>query len=134
MFAARFTVALLLLYVSATACGRPVAGAASPRPFKAVDYELTQGQCEARGGTWGRSGGPIRPNERYFCFLPSSDGGKACTSSKECLAGTCLARKRFPDGEAVGSKTKGICATYAYVGGCVARVEGGRAQPMICVD
>jgi hypothetical protein len=134
MSVARFIVPFLLLHLSATTFAQPAADTSSPRPFKAVDYELTQGQCEAKRGTWGRSGGPIRSNERYFCFLPSSDGGKACTSSKECLAGTCLSRKQFPDSEPVGSKTKGICATYAYVGGCVARVEDGRAQPMICVD
>jgi hypothetical protein len=91
-------------------------------------------QCQAKDGLWTNGGGIPRPNEQRFCMLPSPDAGKACQSSSDCRAATCLSSKQFPDGEEVGVQTTGVCSKYGAVGGCMARVEGGKAQKTVCVD
>lgn len=130
----RAVIACLALVFATQAISQSSPASTRTQPYKTVDFDLSEKQCEARRGMWWRSGGPIRPNEKYFCYLPSPDAGKNCSSSKECLAGACLTRKDSPGGEKQGTRIVGACTEYALGGGCVARVEAGRVQPMICSD
>src|SRR4051812_23464273 len=89
----------LFAMVAASASGQRSWNVARPEPFKDANFDLSQQQCEARAGMWAGSGGPMRPGDRYFCYLPSPDAGKFCTSSKECMARACISRNQGPDGE-----------------------------------
>lgn len=83
--------------------------------------------CEARGGHW---------NVFRQCIPPTSDGGKACSSSSEC-EGSCIADlppedlAKAKQGETVHAMGK--CSVFKVVVGCQPRVENGTVR-IICVD
>ena len=81
--------------------------------------------CKAKGGSISTAGLAARPH----CVLPTRDAGKACTSSSQCEAG-CIATERY----APGANATGRCKESTEPFGCQARVEDGKAQPVICVD
>lgn len=83
--------------------------------------------CEARGGHW---------NVFRQCIPPTSDGGKACSSSSEC-EGSCITElspedlARVKNGETVHAMGK--CSAFKVVVGCLPLVENGTVR-IICVD
>jgi hypothetical protein len=88
--------------------------------------------CEQAGGTWKKVA--IDPVET--CNLPTTDAGKACSSSNVC-EGVCLANLSQDElrsgmkGRLI--KTEGICSKWVKVYGCVGFVYQGWAQ-VICLD
>ena len=88
--------------------------------------------CEEKGGAWKKMG--TRPVEE--CNLPTKDGGKICSGSKEC-EGVCLAELSAKDlqkgmrGKLF--KTNGQCSDWIKVVGCRAYVYRDWAS-VVCVD
>jgi hypothetical protein len=100
-------------------------------------------ECKAQGGRWDILGfnGP-------GCNLPTTDGGKSCSDSKECES-ACLANSdeiwkkaesglRFPDSERIDEinaqgKVIGACSNWRANFGCHVWVEEGQ-YAYICVD
>lgn len=88
--------------------------------------------CEQAGGTWKK----VAINPVETCNLPTTDGGKACDSSKVC-EGICLA-DLSPEEKKVGMKgrlikTDGTCSDWVKVYGCMGLVYRGWAQ-VVCID
>lgn len=93
-------------------------------------------ECLAKGGTWKARG--IFPNE--ICDLPTTDGGKECSSSNDC-EGRCLAadltedqRRALMGGEKFDAKVRGECTYSLRTFGCVGFVEGGKVDQFLCLD
>jgi hypothetical protein len=88
--------------------------------------------CEEKGGVWKKIG--IRPREE--CNLPTTDAGKACSSSNVC-EGVCLAELSSDDlrtgmkGKIL--KTDGKCSSFIKVVGCKGYVYRGWAS-VVCAD
>lgn len=91
-------------------------------------------ECQVKDGLWTNGGGLRHRDAPRFCQMPYSDAGKNCKSSSDCSSGICLSRKSFPESEAPGAQTVGMCTKYPVGGGCLSRIEGGKAQPVICSD
>ena len=89
--------------------------------------------CLDAGGQWGRIG--LYPEEQ--CNLPTNDGGKSCSDSKECK-GTCIAeltqeqQSRISKGESLN--TSGKCNTWKVTVGCIPVVSQGRVDGILCID
>lgn len=90
--------------------------------FELFDREA---ECLAQGGRWEVLGfsGP-------GCNLPSSDGGKSCTDSKDC-EGLCLADKDEIDAQ--GDELTGVCSQWQSHFGCYMILEK-RRDVEICID
>jgi hypothetical protein len=91
-----------------------------------------QRNCEVKGGVWKKIG--IRPQAE--CNLPTTDAGKACSSSNVC-EGVCLA-DLSPDDLRSGMKgklfkTDGKCSNFIKVVGCRGYVYRGWAS-VVCAD
>lgn len=84
-------------------------------------------RCETAGGEVRRDG--LAGFE--LCLQDYPDAGKACTSGADCL-GDC----RAVDESKVqfGQPTVGQCQAVTSPFGCFTRVEGGLAEPTLCVD
>lgn len=104
------------------------------RPTKIIEMPKDQPACLAAGGKWGRIGlGP-----RAECNLPTSDAGAICSDSSECES-LCIAELSKADQERVTREkaiiqTKGKCAAWRIVVGCIARVENGQVKGILCID
>jgi hypothetical protein len=94
----------------------------------------TEEKCLAQGGYWG----PIGLFPEPLCVLPTADGGRACQDSGECTAGACLAD--FKAGEydrawaGESFAVAGQCATHAPLVGCLAMVDRGVVNGILCID
>lgn len=104
------------------------------RPTKIIEMPKDQPSCLAAGGKWGRIG--LGPREE--CNLPTSDAGTACSDSSECES-LCLAELSKADQERITRdkaiiQTKGKCAAWRIVVGCIARVENGQVKGILCID
>ena len=82
--------------------------------------------CEKHDGRWQRVG----RQQQYACILDTSDGGKACSSNKECEVGCVVANSEAVAGE----HTTGICLENTDLFGCRAYVSNGVVEPTLCVD
>ncbi len=105
------------------------------RPTKVVaPIPRDKATCEAQGGRWGRIG--LGPKDE--CNLPTQDAGTVCADASEC-EGTCLAdlpqaeRDRLMRGKEVIA-TLGKCSPWRITVGCVAIVQGGTVNAIICID
>jgi hypothetical protein len=81
-----------------------------------------------------KSGGSLRPVgklQSIQCVVAYPDAGRSCHSSTQCR-GDC----RVPAGDDArpGQPVAGVCQATSDRFGCWAKVEGGRAQPAICID
>ena len=93
----------------------------------AVQYK---GWCESQGGYFGQIG----LNPTPYCNLPTSDGGKDCTDSSQCES-TCLADMGLESSDNLPiSGVTGKCADYSIVVGCIAMVEEGTVNGILCID
>ncbi|MBI1360442.1 MAG: hypothetical protein GC155_09210 [Alphaproteobacteria bacterium] len=81
--------------------------------------------CKATGGDWR----PVCRLGKPFCVVTYKDAGKACSGASDC-SGRCMAQGS-PN---MGEKTTGVCAANNEPCGCFQTVEGGVAQPGLCVD
>jgi len=82
--------------------------------------------CRAQGGELR----PLGRLQRVQCVVAHADAGRTCNSASDCT-GHCLAI-----GEVVaGSPASGVCQRDISENfGCRQRIDGGVAQPTICVD
>jgi len=101
-----------------------------------IEFPKTQEECLAKGGKWKAVG--IYPNE--ICNLPTTDGGKKCSSSNDC-EGSCLAvdlteeqRRSLMRGEKVEIEVKGECTSWLRNFGCIGFVEDGKVDRFLCLD
>jgi len=99
-----------------------------------LDYDsMTEDECKAHRGRWEILGfrGP-------GCNSLTTDGGKECTSSKDCES-VCLAEGKLLDSEvleqlnAQENEISGTCSWWRYKFGCYVRVEDSK-YGLICVD
>ncbi len=95
-------------------------------PLKPQDLK-NQASCESAGGIWRREG--LAGIDA--CVLPAQDAGKACTDSRQCTY-RCLAK---PGTEVqMGQKAEGQCQVNSSPFGCRTEINGGLAEPTLCVD
>ncbi len=73
----------------------------------------TEGKCVAAGGTWTTDSKGVAK-----CYLPTSDAGKACTSSDQCES-FCVSTAPYA--------VSGICYEYKTLNGCWFVIEDGVA-------
>ena len=60
------------------------------------------------------------------CVFRAVDAGKVCTDGAQCATGECLADSDLA--------TVGQCGAMTTNFGCAARLENGKAEPVLCVD
>jgi len=100
-----------------------------------IEIPNTQEECLAKGGTWKPVG--IFPSP--ICNLPTTDGGKECTSSNDC-EGSCLAvltqdeRSTLMKGEKMDKEVEGQCTSWVRNFGCIGFVENSRVDKFLCLD
>jgi len=87
----------------------------------------TKEECEAAGGKWGQVGCLLK---QEGCEFIAKDAGKPCRDKSDCRY-QCITQGH--DIKA-GSEATGICSVTSYACGCHARVEDGKAGPVLCVD
>ena len=113
----------------------PVVGDQAATPTNAVvEIPKDKETCLAMGGKWGRIG----IGSREECNLPTVDGGKVCTDTRDC-EGMCLAELSPAErDQLVKNKaplaTKGKCTQWRIVVGCIARLEDGQVKTILCID
>ena len=67
----------------------------------------------------------------WVCVTPMADAGNVCTDKTQC-AGQCIYDgEHFPS---PGATVQGRCQRTNVQFGCFSMVEGGHAQPPLCVD
>lgn len=91
-------------------------------------------RCDALGGTWGPAG--IFPNP--ICRMPARDAGRICGDADECDS-TCLAKPTPAQLDRLRSSgvtiaILGRCASVYPVLGCLAVVEKGEVNGLLCLD
>ena len=110
----------------AATCGKGVtlrAGQLNRHNITLESKQVTeQQQCIAAGGSWS-SAGFIRG-----CNYTYSDGGKACTDSKQCQGNICLAASRDQ------SATAGVCpaTSFSRSSSCNGLIRNSRWFPKPC--
>ena len=82
---------------------------------------ITQQTCESAGGTWKRGF-----SLEYFCVLPTSDAGDACTDSSQCES-WCQAPKNTP----YDTPVTGTCFGFTHAS-CGQEVNNGIAGGEWC--
>lgn len=82
--------------------------------------------CVEHNGQWKKVG----KQQQYSCVLATRDGGKACSSNKECEVG-CVAEN---NDAVAGQHTAGVCLENTDLFGCRAYVSNGVVEPTLCVD
>ena len=82
----------------------------------AVEKPAAQLLCEKRGNSWMQAGN----SGAYACVKRLSDGGKRCTSAKQCQ-GDCLARSN-------------TCAPITPLFGCNDILQDNGGQVTLCLD
>jgi hypothetical protein len=122
----RILASAIALMLAGCASSVPVAvgadAAASPAQTAGVSDAAS---CAARGGAIQ----PVCRMQRPMCVIHYADAGKACVGDADC-EGKCRAR----DDAVYGQAAAGVCQATSDPCGCHANVEGGIAQPRICVD
>jgi hypothetical protein len=100
---------------------------------KIAEYPKDKESCEAANGVWG----PIGLAPYDVCNVPTSDGGMICSDNSEC-EGYCFAdlTPEMEDQLAQGKSlvTLGQCSDWTQEIGCIAFVESGRVENMLCID
>jgi len=98
--------------------------------------ETNQGKasCLAENGLWKdvSDSAEILGEKAYDCYVPTSDAGKKCSTSSDCL-GMCLAKTSLEPGVV----TNGVCSDYSSLSGssgqsCWQEVEDEVAQVVVC--
>jgi hypothetical protein len=94
----------------------------------------SQQECENKKGRWGRIG--LFPQET--CNLPTSDEGKTCNNPSDC-EGSCVATLSKEDQDKamkqkVSIETSGKCTPWLTTVGCIAQVQEGKVNGMLCID
>lgn len=133
--------------VIAVACAAPPSTdqAGNDKPFIGIDGKplvsaegivdnSVQDALTADPAACAKAGGELKPvcrMQRPMCLITFSDAGKACSDGAECGSGRCVSA---PSATPPTTPPKGICATTNDPCGCYTRIEGGVAQPTICVD
>lgn len=99
----------------------------SPLPLKAESNSpKTQQACEAAGGVWAKFG--LLGSD--LCNLKTKDGGKPCRSRSDCES-ACITEKVNVGAENI----TGHCYEWSQtIGTCLAEVENGKANGVICSD
>ncbi len=80
--------------------------------------------CESINGYFGQQGMYPVPS----CNPRASDAGKECTDSSQC-EGDCLS-----EDETIRDNAVGECSSLVYVFGCIAPVNDGKVEYVICID
>lgn len=120
----------LVLIIGIMGSHRPSTPPSSP-PHKAYPLVSDWPTCVLRGGQWHR--GFVRD----YCALPTHDGGRSCSDTRDC-DGVCLA----PEGRSTPlvSTTSvsphpliGICSAYDDIRGCHTHIQNG-ALVQVCRD
>lgn len=91
-----------------------------------------QAECEEHGGQWAKFG--LAQLEQ--CNLFTTDFDTECNDSRECQ-GLCLAKLNLDEGQtdlAEPVETTGFCSDRTIMIGCVAEVEAGFVNSIICID
>jgi len=88
-----------------------------------------EAECRAKGGEWARFGVHAHLCNVYSCAPRTRDGGKPCTTSRECEY-QCVSRKELPPGAEATGECVGVVSPF----GCRYPVEGGRIAGRICID
>ncbi|MFT3729434.1 MAG: hypothetical protein QM759_16540 [Terricaulis sp.] len=128
--------ALFAAFAAAVLCAcAPVApatpAAAAPDQTFTRDQQPTeaaQTACAAAHGAYHQVG----LMATWVCVTPMADAGKVCSGRSQCT-GQCI----YEGGDrqpAQGAAVQGRCQRTNVQFGCFAAVEGGRAQPALCVD
>lgn len=89
---------------------------------------LNEAECTARGGKMLPQG----RMQSVMCVLTYTDAGKRCTDGDDCQ-GNC----RIEDvagAPRAGADAVGRCQASSSSFGCYTTVEGGKAEPTLCVD
>jgi hypothetical protein len=93
----------------------------------------TEARCDALGGTWK----PIGIFPAPVCRVPTRDAGRTCGDADECDS-TCLAKLSTAQIDVLRQgatiPTLGRCAPAYPVVGCLATVERGAVQGLLCLD
>lgn len=87
----------------------------------------TKEKCEAAGGNWGQVGCMMK---QEGCEIIASDAGKPCHDGSECQF-QCISEDYNIK---AGAEAAGICSRSSNACGCFARIEKGRATPVLCID
>ena len=117
-----------LLAIALAACSAPsMQPDVAPAPVATEAGVIDTAQaCVAAGGEW-RALGRL---QREQCVIAYADAGKTCSNRSDC-EGQCLAIGEVT----AGSPAAGTCQRDAsQTFGCRQRVDGGVAQPVLCVD
>lgn len=108
----------------ALAAALMLAACAPTTPAAPVETNPAVASCTQQGGKMQQVGRA----QTWRCILSYADAAKPCSDGSQCQ-GDCLAI----DGEAK-SPAVGQCAADSNTFGCRARITGGVAEPMRCVD
>lgn len=85
--------------------------------------------CAAAGGSLQARG----KAQRMMCVHPYADGGKSCSSKKDCR-GRCLADAKDGELPRLGAPATGHCQPDDKLFGCHAEVDGGKSKGAVCID
>lgn len=91
---------------------------------KSPIYDEYKAECEAENGYFGQQGLYPVP----YCNPKTSDAGEECTDSSQC-EGECLS-----EDETIRDNAVGECSGVVYVFGCIAPVNEGKVEYVICID
>lgn len=67
----------------------------------------------------------------WFCVTQYPDAGSVCTDKSQCTGACIFAGSSIP---APNAEVQGSCQRTNAQFGCFSMVEGGHAQPPLCVD
>lgn len=99
-----------------------------------IPIPTDKANCDALGGKWGKIGiGPVDQ-----CNLPTRDAGSTCSDSSQC-EGRCVADlSQTQRNQITQSKTPikatGKCSPWRITVGCLAVVESGQVNGILCID
>lgn len=100
---------------------------------KTLKVPKSAADCEKAGGVWG----PVGLFPQPVCNIKTSDGGAVCTDSEQC-EGSCLADLTSAEEDSVNAgnplKKEGSCSEWSMVVGCLAFVEDGYVNNIMCLD
>ena len=109
--------ALLLLGLAAVTCATP--RALGPPPTSLAS-------CKSAGGAWAEHGGT------FYCDRPTSDAGRRCSDSRDCLS-FCIVAGDPRDCDDIVAPNNGVCYERELSFGCHCMFEAGRRW-MQCAD
>lgn len=126
-----FAAGLLLM----TACASTALSPSHEAVFagKVLPSAASVEDCRAKGGIWRDLSGAVAspPGSFHACIIPTTDGGKACSSATDCQSMCVLA-----PGQSVhyGDHAEGRCMADYFTGGCRQYVHRGRYAFGLCSE